>query len=334
MFRRILVPLDGSARAERALPTAARLARASGGSLLLLRVVPATIDLMQQGASSTTHRQEITGGAVATASEYLTRLAASELLAGIAKEAKITTGIPAEAIISASRSWQADILVLCSHGYTGMTRWALGSVAEKVAFHAPIPVLVLREGRPQPGADRPLRVLAALDGSPRAEEMLAPAAYITAALAPPAQGTLQLMRVVQPAVTGQQGGNPDANAALLQQAAGYLDATIERLREGRLAPVLAGLLSLSRSVALEADVASALMQEAEHDEEAARAAMAESYTIIALATHGLSGIGRWVVGSITARVLKASQLPVLIVRPADIMERSGFTWDQAELFPV
>ena len=61
--------------------------------------------------------------------------------------------------------------------------------------------------------------------------------------------------------------------------------------------------------------------------------MEEQCTIVALATHGLSGTGRWVMGSITARILKASRLPLLIVRPPDIMERSDFTWDQAQLFP-
>jgi nucleotide-binding universal stress UspA family protein len=243
-------------------------------------------------------------------------------------------GVPAEVIIAKTRSTRADILVLCSHGYTGMTRLVLGSVAEKVAFYAPIPVLVLREGGPQPDAEHWLRVLAALDGSARAEEVLAPAAYVTAALAPPARGAMHLMRVVPQAVAGQQEGGPEAHAVLLQQASNYLDATVDRLRNGPLAPLLAGLLSLNSSVALEADVASAIMQAAEHDTEAARSGMAEQCTIVALATHGLSGTGRWVMGSITARILKASRLPLLIVRPLDIMERSNFTWDQAQLFPV
>ena len=88
---------------------------------------------------------------------------------------------------------------------------------------------------------------------------------------------------------------------------------------------------MSSSVVLEADVASAIMREAEHNDEAG---MAEGRTIIALATHGSGGIGRWIMGSITARILKASRLPMLIVRPVDIMERSDFTWDQAQLFPV
>jgi nucleotide-binding universal stress UspA family protein len=243
-------------------------------------------------------------------------------------------GVPAEAIIAATRSSGAEILILCSHGYTGMTRWALGSVAEKVAFSAPIPVLVLREGGPQPDAEHRLRVLAALDGSTRAEEVLAPAAYVTAALASPARGAMHLMRVVPPAVAGQQEGGPDADAIHVQQASSYLDATVDRLRNGPLAPLLAGLLSLNSSVALDVDVASAIMQAAEHDKEAARAGMEEQCTIVALATHGLSGTGRWVMGSITARILKASRLPLLIVRPLDIMERSDFTWDQAQLFPV
>jgi nucleotide-binding universal stress UspA family protein len=337
MFRRILVPLDGSTRAEQALLIAARLARASGGSLFLVRVVPSPIKMTQQAVASTTRMRETSDAGVAgvpAASDYLARLAASALLAGIATESEVITGVPAEAIIAATRSWRADILVLCSHGYSGMTRWALGSVAEKVAFHSPIPVLVLREGGPQPDAELRLRVLAGLDGSTRAEEVLAPAAYVTAALVPPARGALHLMRVVQPLVADQQEDGPYTNAIILQQASNYLDATVDRLRKGPLAPVLAGLLSLNSSVALDADVASAIIQEAEYDEEAARAGMAEGCTIIALATHGLGGIGRWVVGSITARVLKASRLPVLIVRPVDIMERSDFTWDQAQLFPV
>jgi nucleotide-binding universal stress UspA family protein len=292
--------------------------------------------MMQQGTTSTTRPQAAPDAAVtgvAGASGYLERLAASELLAGIATESEVIIGVPAEAIIAATRSSGADILVLCSHGYTGMTRQVLGSVAEKVAFYAPIPVLVLREGGPQPDAEHGLRVLAALDGSTRAEEVLAPAAYITEALAPPARGAMHLIRVVPPAADQQEGGR-DANVILLQQASSYLDATVDRLRKGPLAPLLAGLLPLNSSVALEADVAFAIMQAAEHDEEAARADMAERCTIVAMATHGLSGTGRWVMGSITARILKASRLPLLIIRPPDIMELSDFTWDQAQLFPV
>lgn len=293
--------------------------------------------MTHQGAASTTRTQAISDAAVVgvpAASGYLARLAASPLLAGIATESEVVTGVPAEAIIATAHSSRADILVLCSHGYAGMTRWALGSVAEKVAFHAPIPVLVLCQGGPQPDAEHRLRVLAGLDGSSRAEEVITPAAFVTAALAPPAQGALHLMRVVQPAAASQQEDGPDAHAVLLQQASSYLDATIDRLGNGSLATVLAGLLPLSSSVALDADVASAIISAAEHDEEAARAGMAEGYTIIALATHGLGGVGRWVMGSITARVLKASRLPVLIVRPVDIMERSDFTWDSAQLFPM
>jgi nucleotide-binding universal stress UspA family protein len=89
-----------------------------------------------------------------------------------------------------------DIIIMCSHGYTGMTRWALGSVAEKVASHAFVPVLVLRKGglipaSPHPDALRPLGVLVALDGSTRAEGGIEPAASLIAAVAAPVLSELK-----------------------------------------------------------------------------------------------------------------------------------------------
>src|SRR6266576_5329505 len=101
-------------------------------------------------------------------------------------------GQPAVNILSAVDTRNIDLVVLCSHGYTGMTRWVLGSVAEKVARHARVPVLILREGGPLPAGPhpditRPLRALVALDGSAHAKAALEPPASLIAALAAPHQ---------------------------------------------------------------------------------------------------------------------------------------------------
>ncbi len=83
----------------------------------------------------------------------------------------------ADVILSVVQKQHIDLIVLCSHGYTGMKRWVLGSIAEKVAHHAPVPVLLLREGGPAlvgtpAHAEGPLRALVPLEGSVRAKAAL------------------------------------------------------------------------------------------------------------------------------------------------------------------
>ena len=336
MFRRILVALDGSERAERALPVAARLARFSGGSVTLLRVVASPTELVRQSTDPSLQ----TGLDVDTAraADYLARLATSDVLSGVVTTTEVFKGIPALAIIAAARSSQADMVIICSHGYTGATRWALGSVAEKVAFHAPIPVLVLRDGRtalldPQPDVSHPIHTLVALDGSVRAEEAIEPAAYLTAALAAPAQGDLHLFRVVQQDTTNNHVGEFLESRTMLQVARSYLSSTVDRLSEGQLAPDITNRLPVTWSVASDADVSWAIVRAAEHGE-GGESGLSGGCDIVAIATHGFSGLPRWTMGSITGRVLKASRLPLLIVRPLDIMERSNFTWDDTTLFTI
>ncbi len=331
MFRRILVPLDGSARAERAIPLAARLARASGGSIILLRVVVSPIEPVWQPREPAESMQESPDTEQAGAAEYLVRISALDVLAGVATSTQVFRGIPAAGILSIARSQQVDLIVLCSHGYTDVIRWAMGSVAQKVAFHAPNPVLVLRENGPVPAAlptgsgARPLRALVALDGSQRAEKGIEYAAVMIAALAAPDPGDLHLTRVVKPV------SDEDESEAELRRAGEYLDATAKRLREGRAAPAIADFpLTVTTAVVVDDDEAGALIRVAEKGE----GAMASGCDFIAMTTHGYSGIARWALGSITERVLKASNLPLLIVRPLDIMEKSNFTWDDTSLSPM
>jgi nucleotide-binding universal stress UspA family protein len=313
MFQRILVPLDGSVRAEYALPIAARIARASGGSLHLLEVIGPPLDYGGGFAMAPLMTEQLIEAETATATDYLQTMAASPKLAGIQITTEVVFGVPAQDILEEARSGEVDLIVLCSHGRTGFTRWVLGSVAHTLAHESPVPTLVLRESELAPwladlNAARPLCALVPLDGSELAEAALAPAARLVAALAAPAKGALHLAQVVKLFETrADEGFVSELNQATLQRAQAYLASVRERLRESK--------LSLTSSVELESDVASALVKLAESRGEGKETGSSGGCDLIAISTHGRHGLQRWVMGSVTERLLSATKLPVLIVRP-------------------
>jgi nucleotide-binding universal stress UspA family protein len=340
MFQRILVPLDGSTRAERAIPVAARIARASGGAVVLVRAVNVAFGVLPSLVGEAPVVQSVLDADQAAAEEYLAAIKQAPELAGITTDTTVVSGPVGEVILAAAASSQADLIVLCSHGYTGMTRWALGSVAEKVARHGLVPVLVLREAGPvpaglHPDATRPLRALVALDGSVLAKAALEPAASLIAALSAPAQGTLHLVRVVKPVMADRKEKDPEGQEHFLYKAKRYLSATVEHMRLGLVAPAVANLkLPVTWSVAIDTDVAEGIVRVAENGEDAAGAGVFGRCDVIAMATHGLGGMQRWTMGSITERVLHATRLPLLIVRPPDLLDKSKVTWDAATLSAI
>lgn len=322
MFRHILVPLDGSTRAEQALPVAARIARATSGTVTLLRIVP---DMEHADADSVPVPLDVTLEAdIAAAKDYLTRVVTADepdLFDGVGTKTEVLIGTPAQEILTFAQAEQVDLIVLCSHGRTGFKRWMLGSVAQMVARYSPIPVLVLREGRSLPlaGSDtlaRPLRVLVALDGSPFAEKVVAPAAQLCAALAAPAQGVLHLLVVLRrlTGISDSKEAVAAIHALALSDARTYLNDMERRLREPDLAPLHLGVTS---SLVIKEDVADTLLKVAESGKYVEDIEGFDGCDIIALATHGRSGLTRLILGSVTERILGATILPLLIVRPAE-----------------
>lgn len=329
MFKRILVPLDGSARAERAIAVAGRLARASNGTVILIRIVGTSIEFWPYQAPQPTAVQTILDADMESAARYLAGVAASPELQGVVTETTTLLGPTASTILATTYSQDIDIIVMCSHGYTGVTRWIMGSIAEKIARHALVPVLILRERGPlpvglHPDATRPLRVLVPLDGSARAKSAIEPAAYLIAGLSAPCQGALHLTRVVKPpSKMESQHFEMAEKEPFLQKAKKYLSTTAEHIREGFVAHGVSDChLTITWSVAVDTDVASALVRVAENGEDAEGAGIFGGCDLIAMATHGYGGLQRWAMGSITERVLNATRLPVLIIRPTDMIEKS------------
>jgi len=322
MFQHILVPLDGSLVAERAIPVAARIARSTGGKVVLLQVItmPASYGYgpyFIEGPIIVS--EKIVEVGTANATEYLRRAAATSALAGVKTTIEVQTGSAASAICEAVQRDAIDLIVMSSRGQSGFKRWMLGSVSQKVARHSSVPVLVLREDETKhiagqhPYNERPLRVLVPLDGSAMAKTALLPAAQLAAALAAPGQGALHLVRVMKlDTLPGRESLDVPTKDLVLQKGRKYLTAVTEHLLEG-----IAGELKLvvTWSVALDTDVAEALVNVAEVGEDAEGAGVFGRCDLIAMSTHGRGGLQRWAMGSITERVLNTTRLPLLIVRP-------------------
>jgi nucleotide-binding universal stress UspA family protein len=328
MFKRIIIPLDGSSRAEHAIPVAARIARASGASIVLVRAVTIPMNHRRPLAVPPEVARETIDAELNEVKRYLEGIARTGTLAGILVETTASVGPDASTLLAAAESLHADLIVMCSHGYTGFKRWVLGSVAQKIARHSPVPVLILQAEGSVPtnihaGGIRPVRVLVALDGSSLTETTLVPAAHLSKALSAPAQGMLHLARVIPwPPIEGtrQNEMTTTARAWAESDAKAYLERVEQRLREGELAALD---LSISTSVVVHEDVADTLMRMAERGEYMDDIEGFDGFDIIALATHGRSGLQHWAVGSVTERLLGAIRLPILVVRPHETGNTSG-----------
>ncbi len=323
MVKRILVPLDGSALAERAIPVAARIVRASAGSMLFLRVVSTASEFGVYMNDPSLLMREAIEEDLSAANDYLTEISKSQTLAGIKIDSGIFTGSAALQIVDIARTQSIDLIVMCSHGEAGIKRWVMGSVAHKVVRHSSIPILVLRDSGEKSAnlyqeREKSLRVLVTLDGSPLAEMALEPAVQLATQLAAPGKCHLNLLRVVD--LPNRYGGwrsltYIDTN--MLQQARqateDYMDLIADRVRAN--VPDSAGL-TVTTSVRFEMDIPGRIARVAEHGDDGEEDI--GGYDLVAMATHGRGAIPRWALGSVTERVLDSTRLPLLIVRPQEI----------------
>jgi nucleotide-binding universal stress UspA family protein len=255
---------------------AAKLAKASEDSLVLLRVVSQPVDYWGALSQDPLTMEQVIEADLAGADSYMAGVVASADLAEIPVKTEVTFGVPASHILATAEPQGIDLIVMCSHGRTGFV---------------------------------------ALDGSPLAEAALIPAANLVAALAMPGQGVLHLTHVVKlPVGISQEDVADEMYGEALEHIKAYLVATGRRLQE-----MLKDLkLSITCSVALDTDIADALIRTAEAEEERKEAEGRAGYSLIAMSTHGRGGIERWVMGSVTENVLNTTKLPLLIVRPLKV----------------
>jgi nucleotide-binding universal stress UspA family protein len=301
METRILVPLDGSSLAEQALPCAVTLARGLPAELVLLRAIWIPPDIAEMLDESTPELNAIADQLEAEANGYLGTLVEQLRKAGLSARSVVRRAPAAEAILDYTDQVHVDQIVMATHGYSGVKRWTHGSVAERVLQAVRAPLLLVRVGERDLVSDwqqpaRCRRILVPLDGSPVAEQILPTVVRVAQALS----GELILFQVSIAHVSGWMMGEwylpiQGALDTAEEDAQAYLSRVAGRLKEQGLE------VATATSVG---SVADCIVEYAE----------VNHMDLIAMCTHGRTGLARWTLGSVTDRVLRAGSKPILLVR--------------------
>lgn len=151
-LRRILVPLDGSALAEKALPLATRLAEKFDSELILLRVLDLALPTLETKYPENHWIREALQSSFREAQSYLDEHEAALVQQGIQVHTLVRDGPPPEDILAVAANEKIDLIVISSHGKGGPSPWTSGSVADKVMQHSPCPVLLVRQPPERGGA--------------------------------------------------------------------------------------------------------------------------------------------------------------------------------------
>lgn len=300
MLTTLLVPLDGSSLAERALPYASALSRAAGARVVLVRAIMAhTLPGTDPTGTQITLRQQ--------AEAYLDEIARRLQQTGVtAVDPHVYYDEAVEAILDATHVQRADLVVMSTHGRTGIGRWLYGSVADEVLRRSRVPVLLVPPAcAPAWDPARPQRVLVPLDGSSLAEEILPAVTDLARTL----RAEVLLLRVIEYPVP------------VLGDGTGYVtvfDEETERAdAEAYLAQVARRLMDAGLSVATEVVVSPPTVV-GQVPATIADVARDRAATLIALATHGRGGLARLVLGSVATGVLQRANVPLLLTRPAAV----------------
>lgn len=286
MFKKILVPLDGSLLSQRALEPAVALADQTGATLLLVRApVADTLSFAVSEAGQAELRREVL--------TYLDSIRASTERPNLSPTTQLIEGDVASAIIDVAVSQQVDLIIMSTHGYSGLTRWVLGSVTEKVLRSAPCPVLAVRVAR------RPQKILITLDGSELSEGALEPGLSLAQGLGADAILLRTVPQLTLPASNADERDlNQQQQHDLIEEAEAYLQArSVSYTRSGV-------------AIKTEVSIGPAAEKILEYIE-------VFGIDLIVMATHGRTGLKRWVYGSVTAKVLRGVSCSMVVIRPTE-----------------
>jgi nucleotide-binding universal stress UspA family protein len=233
--------------------------------------------------------------------EYIERRAEKIQSLGMKTRSLCIDGEPAASIINFAGKNAVSLIILSTHGRTGVSHWPLGSITNKVVQRSHIPVFLVRSSQPaKTPADKELRnTLLTLDGSHFSEAIIP---YVEK-LAKVMDSEVVILRVVEPAKLPQLAAYADREK--------YEKEFIDKLRKEAKRYLDQKKTALARKGI---KVNSALL-EGKADEAILQYAEDKSVNLIALTTHGFSGITKWAYGSVASRIIEASSKPTLLVRP-------------------
>jgi nucleotide-binding universal stress UspA family protein len=297
MFTRMLIPLDGSTTAEAVLPYARLLAENLKIPVELMTVIDVAAIGTHLGAEKIMHLDALIKYHVVKAEEYLTNVAGS--FPGIVIDHAVAKGAVESVILNRAEADKGTLIAMATHGRSGLTRWLLGSIAEKVLRAANNPLLLVRANDKGVSDGRAVldSVIVPLDSSELAESILVP----VVALAKAIRLSVRLIRCYS--VTDMISSYEDYFSSLedlpqrsKNEASDYLATKTEELKKQ-------GLGNVNLSV-LEGEPAEMIIE----------AAKSTPNSLIAMCTHGRTGVSRWVLGSVTEKVVRHSGNAVLVLR--------------------
>ena len=300
MYTRMLIPLDGSKLAENVLPYARALAGPLALRIELLSVVD-TMDFARTShAGHVRDFDPIIEAAVQASGQYLEGIARS-FTGSTVDNCVVEQGQAEKIIIEKAARDKETLIAMATRGRSGIHRWLMGSVAEKVLRGATNPLLLVRgdeEGKSD-GAATLKSIVVPLDGSKLAETVLPPAIDLAKKLSL----EIVLTRAYQIPMSAYAGADAHYYADLdslltlvKEEASAYLEAKVNELRGNGIEKVSSILLLGSGA------------------DEIIELAHSTPDNLIAMCTHGRSGVERWVLGSVTEKVVRHSGDPVLVVR--------------------
>jgi len=299
MFTRLLIPLDGSKAVEQVIPWALTLASRFKLPVELLAVVDVgnLLTSVERARQFDKLAEQITCDSKA----YLERISAR--FVGMKVRRSVEQGDAAGLIIEKAAADQTTMIAMTTHGHSGLNRWLLGSVAEKVLRATTNPLLLVRanhEGRADREADLK-SIVVPLDGSAVAETALPTAKRIAKKLGL----EVYLIRVLDNPYSGfmSGGGHYAVNVDELlkdirDQGRTYLEAKMAELRKRGVEQV------------------SYLLQEGIAADEIVSVADQTPESLIVICSHGRAGVKRWALGSVAETVVRHSGNPVLVIRSA------------------
>ena len=291
MYQRILVPLDGSPLAEQVLPYVVRLGLSNGTPVTLLRAY--SIPAVGLEDTSGMYLEQIMAAYLAEAEAYLKRVGDALGQAGLTISPVVREGEAASLVVGEAETVPGTLIAMSTHGRSGISRWVLGSVTDKVLHAAVCPLLIIRASRVEDPADEQAdgpekrwtgpvfirNVTVPLDGSELAEKSLPHAISAAKGLDVP----VTPVRVA-------------TDAAQHAEVTEYLERASANIREQG--------VSCPGGTLLRGEPAEALLSMLQ----------AQPDTLVTMTTRGLSGIQRWVLGSVTDRIVRYSGTPVLVVQ--------------------
>ena len=308
-YSRIILPLDGSDTSEQAIPLARGLALQLSLPIRLVYAVEPDSPAITQSLYSNRRWMEPASAREDGARDYLKMISSRLAADGLQVDTAIPRQEPARGIVEEAGQDPQALIVITSHGRSGLARWWLGSVADKVLHMSDNPVLIMRirEGAFRSPDESLGRLIVPLDGSELAELVLPHVAHLASGLGLPVT-LLQITppeeeyyryAAMGPGLAPAPMPSAPSIAELVQEAAregsAYLDEVKSRL-------IGEGVQSVDTEVTL-GTPADVIVDR-----------VSDNGGLVAMTTHGRSGVGRMMLGSVAERVIRQSGCPVLVVR--------------------